>query len=88
MAKYRKKPVVVHAEQFHIGGNPEEWPEGVKWGGDRGAGGAGCYVVTTAHGHDTPIADRDWIITEPDGRGHYPCKPDIFEQTYEPHRGD
>lgn len=26
----------------------------------------------------------DWIIKEPDGRGFYPCKPDIFEATYDP----
>ena len=27
----------------------------------------------------------DWIITEMiDGSGFYPCKPDIFEATYEP----
>jgi hypothetical protein len=26
----------------------------------------------------------DWIIPEPDGIHFYPCKPDIFEATYEP----
>lgn len=31
----------------------------------------------------TTVAPGDWIITEPDGIHHYPCKPDIFENTYE-----
>lgn len=26
----------------------------------------------------------DWIIPEPNGINYYPCKPDIFEKTYEP----
>lgn len=25
----------------------------------------------------------DWIIPEPDGKHYYPCKPDIFEATYD-----
>jgi hypothetical protein len=25
----------------------------------------------------------DYIIPEPDGEHYYPCKPDIFEKTYE-----
>jgi len=29
------------------------------------------------------VCPRDWIITEVQG-GFYSCKPDIFEQTYEP----
>ena len=40
--------------------------------------------VTTIHGQRTKVIIGDWIITEPDGVHHYPCKPDIFEQTYEP----
>ena len=39
--------------------------------------------VTTAHGDKTRVVSGDWIIPEPDGRGYYPCKPDIFEATYE-----
>lgn len=83
MAQFRKRPVVVEAEQFHISGNPEEYPEGVMWGGDLPYG-TGCYIVITIHGQKTRIADGDWIIAEPDGKHHYPCKPDIFAANYEP----
>lgn len=79
MAKFRKRPVVVEAEQFHQSGNPEDWSPGIKWEAV-----AGCYYVVTAHGQHAYLADGDWIIAEPDGRGYYPCKPDIFAATYEP----
>ena len=39
--------------------------------------------VTTIHGQRTRVTIGDWIITEPDGIHHYPCKPDIFDLTYE-----
>lgn len=82
MPRFRKKPVTVEAVQ---------WFPGVRHPGlvgDTGRvyGDGGEYpaVVRTAHGHLTPVAPGDWIIAEPDGRGYYPCKPDIFEATYEP----
>lgn len=76
--KYRKKPVVIEAEQF-FADKPLPFS-------DRGAC---CYngerwYVTTAHGHEAPIVDGDWIVPEPEGRGFYPVKPDIFSATYEP----
>ena len=83
MPKFRKKPVVIEAEQFHQSDDPFRYPPGVTWGGDL-PDGTGCYVVITAHGHPTPVADGDWIIAEPNGRGWYPCKPDIFAATYDP----
>lgn len=82
MARFRKRPVEVNAEQFHLGLDPECYPIGVEWGGDL-PDGTGCYVVITIHGQKTCIQDGDWIITEPDGVHHYPCRPDIFETTYE-----
>lgn len=78
MSKYRKKPVVVEAEQFWP--NKKPWPKGV----------ACCcickqitYNVTTIHGQLTSVIPADWIIMEPDGIHAYPCKPDIFKATYE-----
>jgi hypothetical protein len=41
------------------------------------------YVVT-AHGQRAYLAPGDWVIEEPGGEGHYPCKPDIFEKRWEP----
>jgi hypothetical protein len=76
MPKFRKKPVVVEAEQFVIGDGP--LPPGV-----HGAEGGHFYVMT-AHNQTVFVVRGDWIIAEPDGRGYYPCKSDIFAATYEP----
>lgn len=77
--KFRKKPVVIDAEQFH----PESHPLPFASRMACAFGPSGWYVVT-AHGQETLIVDGDWIIPEPDGRGFYPCKADIFDKTYEP----
>lgn len=45
--------------------------------------GRAVFVVTTIHGQKTVVVDGDWIITESDGIHFYPCKPDVFEATYE-----
>jgi hypothetical protein len=77
MPQFRKKPIVIEAEQF--------LPEELLPFRDRGAcnfDGERWYVVT-AHGQKTTIVTGDWIIPEPDGRGFYPCKPDIFAATYD-----
>ena len=78
--KYRKKPVVVEATQ---------WLEKM---GDTLEGvfrqecltGEVLYYVLTVHDEMALLDDGDWVIKEPRGEGHYPCKPDIFEVTYEP----
>jgi hypothetical protein len=42
----------------------------------------GCITIKTAEGQH--FADwHDWVIKGITGE-FYPCKPDIFEQTYEP----
>ena len=84
--KYRKKTVLVEAEQW--------WPNKVVAGvypgltytvedadGERIIN-EGWYVITI-HGDEIKVAPGDWVITEPDGVHHYPCKPDIFAATYE-----
>lgn len=88
MAMHRKKPVVVAADQwngpgFVVPGVQREWvpTNPLDENGDRGLY---LYYVVTAHGQKTLVTPGDWIIAEPDGRGYYPCKPDIFEKTYEP----
>lgn len=53
-------------------------------GRGREPGGAEFFYVCTAHGQQATVVDGDYIVTEPDGRGHYPCKPDIFEARHEP----
>lgn len=78
MPKFRKKPIEIEAEQFFVD-NPLPFADrcACKFDGER-------WFVVTAHGQETTIVDGDWIIPEPDGRGFYPCKPDIFENTYDP----
>lgn len=80
MPLYRKKPVIVHAEQWF----PGKQVNGVTPIVDGTIIGKSNYgTVTTIHGQQTQVDPGDWIITEPDGIHHYPCKPDIFENTYE-----
>lgn len=71
--KFRKKPVVIEAEQFF----PERlpWPEGVYQEGE-------TYYIDTLEGRHV-VSPGDWIITGVKGE-KYPCKPDIFAMTYEP----
>lgn len=82
MAKYRKKPVVIEAEQFH-GVPSESYPDGVCFCEevDDGAGSPHAHIHTLEGPHMVSVGD--YIITGVKGE-KYPCKPDIFEQTYEP----
>ncbi len=77
--KFRKKPVVVEAEQFLENQIPlplsNHGP--VVCLDDKG------WCVTTIHGQKIEITYGDWIIWEGKDFFAYPCKPDIFEATYE-----
>lgn len=85
MAKFRKRPVVVYAEQFWP--NDLRWPMGVRRDFDReglrpkGIEGGPLYCIQTLEGKHEVIAG-DWIITGVQGE-RYPCKADIFALTYE-----
>jgi hypothetical protein len=71
--KFRKKPVVIEATQwFQHGDHPAVvyHPQG-----------PGLGAVSTLEGL-MMVIPGDWIITGVKGE-HYPCKPDIFEATYE-----
>jgi hypothetical protein len=69
--KFRKKPIIIDAEQW----NGQEI-DGLKIR----ANGSYGYIETLEGGH---IVDKgDWVITGIKGE-KYPCKPDIFEETYE-----
>lgn len=77
MAKYRKKPVVIEAIQWTGKNNKEIMDFAnhcVEIIGD-------IVFIDTLEG--TMRADEsDYIIRGIQGE-YYPCKPDIFEQTYE-----
>lgn len=78
--KYRKKPVVIDAAQFF----PDRpWPEGVQADPGSPTGYSIHTLEATAHRHE--VTPGDWIIIGTEGE-RYPCKPNIFEKTYEPEK--
>jgi hypothetical protein len=87
--KFRKKPVVREAEQYDgpssVGMNEPlpHAPAGVVWFAFDNSG-ERYPVVKTAGGQRVRIKPGDWVLAEPNGRGHYPCDPDIFAAEYEP----
>lgn len=81
MSKWRKKPVVIDAEQFDPYKHP--WPKGIiPWGRDYRPRDMSWGYISTLEGRMHVLAG-DWIITGVAGEV-YPCKPEIFEATYEP----
>ena len=76
--KFRKKPIVIEAIQY-IGSNKQEiidFTEGKAMTNT-------CYshltIPTLEGNHKADV--NDWIIKGV--KGEYPCKPDIFQETYE-----
>jgi len=86
MKLYRKKPVVIEAIQY-----PGFMTDDVKnfigdslisesrWGDEGGPIG---YFIKTLEGTSYMLEKKDYIIKGVKGE-FYPCKPDIFEMTYE-----
>lgn len=86
--KFRKKPVVIEATQWFPPGDERHVPiQGVDSMHPDAARKAGlnpdeyCHSVKTLEGRMS-VKPGDWIITGVKGE-KYPCKPDIFEATYE-----
>ena len=94
MKRFRKKPIEIEAYQITKGllesllFDGAKYPRGLQmtsasfhkenrhitaWFGE----------VVTIHNQKTKVIEGDWIITEPDGVHHYPCKPDIFVNSYD-----
>ena len=77
--KFRKKPVVIEAVLYD--GSKESIASVLRLGTGIGLF-PDCLTIKTLEGtHRANIGD--WIIKGVKGE-LYPCKPDIFEQTYEP----
>lgn len=82
MPKYRKKPVVIEAIQWlpspvcfaSIEGLNADSPRDIEWED-------GTLYIETLEGR-MAATPGDWIIKGVKGE-LYPCKPDIFEATYE-----
>ena len=75
--KYRKKPVVIEAIRF-IGSNYEEIREFI---GQNTLCSDSSIVIPMLEG-DMVAQKGDYIIKGVQGE-FYPCKPDIFKETYE-----
>lgn len=82
MAKYRKKPVVIDAWRVPARGEaPSEELVYLVQENDWFGNGEGILIQTLEG--DMLARPNDWIIRGVNGE-FYPCKPDIFEKTYEP----
>jgi len=80
--KFRKKPIAIEAEQFFPDSLPHplglqrkvrKLPDGEAEEG---------WFLHEIGGAIVRVVSGDWVITGVEGEV-YPCKPDIFEATYE-----
>ena len=93
MAQFRKKPVVIEAFQMTKARSNDnsEWPVWLHRAWNKESNEEGClgiqdtierkFYINTLEGH-LLITWDDFIIQGVNGE-IYPCKPDIFEKTYE-----
>jgi hypothetical protein len=83
MPKFRKKPVVIEAVHW-TGENYKDIYSFLESHGmmDVVRGEWGNLFIPTLEG-EMIASPGDWIIRGVQGE-FYPCKPDIFEETYEP----
>lgn len=85
MSKFRKKPVEIEAVKF----TRNSWDEVKSFTNDtahtltieRRINGIATCIITTLEGQHI-ATEGDWIIKGVKGE-FYPCKPDIFDATYE-----
>jgi hypothetical protein len=88
MGRYRKKPVEIEALQLPDAGRDQHeaaqflarWCDGYVVGAVEGP--LSAITIRTLEG-DHLASPGDWIIRGVKGE-FYPCKPDIFEATYDP----
>ena len=87
--KYKKKPIIVEAEQFNPSGSAvtaavpyqtgDMFMEFPVW-----CDGNGYHLrLPTANG-ESRVDAGDWVLTDPNTNDKWPVKPDIFAATYEP----
>ena len=89
MAFYRKKPVIIEAFRWTGGADQSEDPEwiaeavknGTVFFGVNKHGETGGLMIETLEGA-MKASPGDYVIKGINGE-IYPCKPDIFEKTYE-----
>ena len=81
MAKFKKKPVVIDAFQNNDPFKVMGWMN--RQAGDVRMRVEGRNIFIQTREGEMQASPGDWIIRGIQGE-YYPCKPDIFEQTYEP----
>ena len=79
--QYRKKPIIIEAMQFKKGYT--DWKDICKFCGKYlgGITPLGLPIIKTIEG-DMIVSDKDYIIKGIAGE-IYPCKENIFNQTYD-----
>lgn len=89
MAKYRKKPIEVEAKLFTDKSKDSVYAWATQIQGnvyhDFSSEGKPILIIPTLEG-EMVCSIGDYLIVEPfptDWQKLYPCKPDIFEKTYE-----
>jgi hypothetical protein len=88
MSKFRKKPVIIEAVQMtkqmrnDLGPFPDWALPHLTASRTEKIENSEVVTVRTLEG-DLHVSDDDWLIRGVKGEV-YPCKPDIFEATYEP----
>ena len=80
MGMFQRKPTLIEAEQYRKNGFR---PKGMCTSNICCEGGTMPHVHTIHDDQVVFLEDGDWILPEPDGEHFYPCKPDIFEDTYD-----
>ena len=90
--RYRKRPAVVEAYPWVQGQSEHQvayWPDWLVWAQNTSASEEGAFFTQSgegpfvhALGGVVKVEDGDWIVKGVNGE-IYPCKPDIFAQTYE-----
>ena len=82
MPRYRKKPVEIDAWQWN--GQPvREWPDWLQGNFDVFHDPPSKFLSIRTLEGEMSARPGDWIIQGVKGE-IYPCKPDIFQQTYDP----
>ena len=82
--KYRKKPVVIEAFQLFRDTPKRVWPRWFVAEWDKGNAYLedGKVFIGTLENKRHEVTPGDFVIQGVQGE-IYPCKPDIFDQTYE-----
>jgi len=81
MAQYRKKPVVIEAEQYTQYGKLVKGMCNSR--SCYSAGNVAPHVHTIHNNQKVDLEIGDFVIPEPDGEHFYPCKSDVFHNTHE-----